>query len=97
MVHGHLGDAEIIDHIDRNGLNNRIGNLRVADKQINARNAKLREDNTSGVCGVTFDRSRGKWLAQMHVRGRNVHFGRFDDFADAVAARKKGEAAIPCR
>lgn len=97
MVHGEIDDSAIIDHIDQNGLNNRIDNLRIVDRQVNGWNSKLRKDNASGVKGVSFDSSRGKWLANMHVRGRCLFFGRFDDFEDAVAARTKGAAAVQCR
>lgn len=97
MAHGSLGDDELIDHRDRDGLNNKIGNLRLADRRLNAVNSKTRVDNTSGVRGVSFDRARDKWSARIVVKGRYVHLGRFDEFEAAIAARAAGEAKFACR
>lgn len=41
-----------IDHIDRDTTNNRPDNLRSASRAENARNAKRRSDNTSGIKGL---------------------------------------------
>ena len=50
------GDIEglDIDHIDRNGLNNRIENLRAVPHAVNMRNTSLQENNRSGVTGVNY-------------------------------------------
>ena len=43
-----------IDHIDRNGLNNRIENLRAVPHAVNMRNTSLQKNNSSGVTGVNY-------------------------------------------
>lgn len=48
---------QLIDHRDGNGLNNRITNLRIADKAINGRNMR-KKINCSIVCGVSFRDAR---------------------------------------
>lgn len=42
-----------VDHKDGNALNNKIDNLRVVTRKVNARNQGLRADNNTGVIGVT--------------------------------------------
>lgn len=83
-VHGSIPEGMRIDHANRDRTDNRLANLRLATHADNLRNCKLRPDNTSGVKGVSFDRSRGKWTAAV---GR-VKLGRFDTLADATAARQ---------
>jgi len=41
-----------VDHINRNGLDNRKSNLRVVSVSINNRNQSIRCDNTSGYKGI---------------------------------------------
>lgn len=88
--YGEWPDAEI-DHIDHVRSSNPIHNLRVAGRVGNMRNASLRQDNTSGVTGVTWQADRRKWAAQIGVHGRIIPLGRFDKFDDAVTARKAAE------
>jgi len=79
-----------IDHIDGNGLNNRIENLRDVPQAENNKNAKKRKDNTSGHAGVY--RFRDKWQVRIKVSGRLIHLGLFTNLDEAVAARKAAEA-----
>lgn len=59
---GPIPEGMVVDHIDRNGLNNKIENLRVIPQSLNAKNLPKRVDNTSGVTGVTFwTWSKGKY------------------------------------
>ena len=80
-----------LDH--RNGVrdDNRIKNLRPATKSINNKNAKLRKDSTTGVCGVYFDKRRKKYRAQIMIDGKHISLGCYTLFEDAVAARKAAE------
>jgi hypothetical protein len=63
--------TEIIDHEDRNKLNNAVNNLRIVTQQENCynRNAK----------GYTWIKEKGKWLAQITINGKKKHLGYFDD------------------
>jgi hypothetical protein len=76
-----------IDHIDGDGLNNRWDNLRDVPNQKNLRNAQQRSDNTSGVTGVSWHKTRKKWRADIKVDGRCVYLGLFDTLEEAAAAR----------
>lgn len=47
--------------------------------------------NTSGVTGVTWDKSRDKWMATIGLKGKRIFLGRFDKKEDAIKAREKAE------
>jgi hypothetical protein len=81
-----------IDHINRNRSDNRIENLREAPRHIdNVRNQSIRESNTSGVIGVHWQKNISKWFAYIGIRYRRISLGYFDNFDDAVNARKSAE------
>lgn len=90
MVHGEDPQTEI-DHIDGDPGNNRIENLRLADRATQSRNLKMNRTNTSGVMGVGFDKSRGLWRAHIWDKNKQVYLGRFKTREEAIAAR---EAAL---
>lgn len=75
-----------VDHINRNKLDNRWVNLRLASQSQNMANVVVRPNNTSGFPGVTWDKDRQKWRAQIRVAGKKTNLGRFADFDDAKAA-----------
>ena len=70
----------LVDHVDRNGLNNKWANLRYADKRKNSVNVGVRTDNVSGFKGVSC-RSDGKrnkkWRAVVIENGRQRIVGSF--------------------
>lgn len=77
-----------VDHIDRNGLNNRTNNLRVVTRSQNQQNRKFPR-NFAGHRGVTWN---GKaWEARITVRWRVIRLGRFARKRDAIAARTAAE------
>lgn len=89
-----VGDFEVnkqVDHINGNTLDNRKQNLRVVTSRQNGLNSSIRSDNTSGVTGVCWDKRRQKWLVRVHENGKEIILGYFDDFDNAVTARKDGE------
>ncbi len=89
IVHGYWPDQ--VDHINGVRDDNRAVNLRPSDSTQNGRNMRRRDDNTSGVTGVSWDKRVRKWLARIAVNQRDTPLGYFKDKADAVAARKAAE------
>jgi hypothetical protein len=79
-----------VDHIDHDKGNNRIRNLRATTRTGNKQNQPLTKGNTSGVMGVGWHHNG--WRAFITVAGKHHHLGYFDDFNDAVCARKAAEA-----
>jgi hypothetical protein len=59
----------IVDHIDGNGLNNQRENLRLATAAQNAANMAGR-GGTSKHKGVSWVKSRERWLARLTVQGK---------------------------
>lgn len=80
-----LCEGQSIDHRDGDGLNNCRANLRPATESQNQANRRKAAGTSSTFKGVTFDRNRGKWLAQIVLDGRRVHLGRTDDELLAAA------------
>lgn len=81
--------AEVVDHIDGNGLNNAWSNLRSCRQQQNNGNHKrLNKHNTSGFRGVTWKRDKRKWKAFINRDDRQYHLGYFDTAEAAYEAYK---------
>ena len=83
----------VVDHINRNKLDNRRGNLRVVSKSENAFNSRRRTDNKSGHRGVSWDKTRNKWKAQICIKGKVIPIGRYDSIEEAITARKGAESS----
>lgn len=82
-----------VDHIDGDKSNNRLSNLRECSNAVNSRNCRLYSNNTSGRCGVTWNRQIGKWKAQGKANGVQHNLGHFSSKSEAVAARAAFEEA----
>ena len=96
IVHGSIPEGLEIDHINRVGTDNRISNLRAVTRSENARNKRKLIKKTSGsfgVAGVNFENYREKYKAIITVDGKQKTLGRYDDFFNAVCARKSAENA----
>lgn len=79
----------LIDHIDHNGENNKIENLRETCHQGNARNSTLYSTNKSGHVGVSYEIRRSRWKAEICVNYKNIFLGYFVSKEDALNAREK--------
>lgn len=95
-----LGKGDpLVDHIDGDGLNNLLSNLRVTDNAGNAHNRhgkRRRRDGsppTSLHPGACWDKRAAKWCARIMLDSRGMHLGYFDDEADAADAYAEAKAA----
>lgn len=74
------------DHEDRNRLNNKINNLRPANRSQNAANQDVRCTNLLGVKGV--QARNGKFRAYITVNYKTIHLGTFSTLGEAINARQ---------
>lgn len=72
----------IVDHRDRDGLNNQRSNLRIATSSQNLGNSAGKYTRRSRFKGVGWEMARCKWRASI----RNEHIGRFDTEEGAARA-----------
>lgn len=92
LVHGEIDDSLVIDHINGDGLDNRLCNLRLVTQADNARNKALSSRSRSGVVGVYWNSAEKKWHARVQVSGVRKSIGQYDRIEDAKAARKLHQA-----
>jgi hypothetical protein len=85
---------KVVDHIDRNRLNNRKSNLRVTTQQVNVINRGLRSDNKFNHVGVHFDKKRNKYYAKIQANGKQIFLGYTDTLEESVENRLKAEKEI---
>jgi hypothetical protein len=79
-------NLKTVDHIDRNPLNNTLENLRWASRSNQNVNRSKRKNTSSKYVGVSWDKARAKWLAQINIEGKSKNLGCFDDEEDAARA-----------
>lgn len=79
-------DDMTIDRID-SSKGYEPGNCRYVDYSVQSANRRMTVKNKSGYVGVSWD--RGKWIAKVQWRRKQIHLGRFADIMDAVKARNE--------
>lgn len=91
ITYGSIDPYLEIDHIDGNGLNNAISNMRLVTGRENSINRRKRSNNISGVTGVSWNRRNKNWRVRISDGQREVSIGSFSSKADAIKARKDAE------
>ena len=62
-----------VDHLDRNALNNSLGNLRIVTHKINCNNRKLQRNNTSTFNGLSLEKEWPFWRLTWREQRRSKH------------------------
>ncbi len=76
-------DGNIIDHINKNKLDNRRDNLRFTTYGFNNRNKLKRSDCSSKYVGVYWRKDKEQWEAYITIKGKRIQIGYYDDEEDA--------------
>jgi len=88
MFYGEVPETMEVDHINGDGTDNRLENLRLVNATENKRNMKRLGNNTSGHTGVYWDKYKARWYAKAWVNNKGVHIGYADTYEEAVAMRE---------
>jgi hypothetical protein len=99
MLHRFINNTPkglITDHIDGNTLNTRKENLRACTYKDNGKNKIMPVTNKSGVKGVYWNKHAPtpKWQAFIKENDKFHSLGYYENFDDAVEARKQAEIRI---
>ncbi len=86
----------LIDHINGIKNDNRIDNLREATPSQNGQNKRKATSGNiaSGLLGVSWDKSRNKWVARIKLNYKLKHIGFFNDKYEAHAAYLKEKRVL---
>ena len=68
--------------------------IRTDNTCLNSLTQKKSKNNTSGVKGVSWDSSRGKWRAQITFKRKNYGLGSYSTKEEAIRARKEAEEKL---
>ena len=83
-----------IDHVDGDGLNNRIANLREATHSENQQNKSVFKNNSSGFPGVSWHKRSKKWQAFIGYGKSRKFLGHYKDKELAYAAYVDAKARL---
>jgi hypothetical protein len=84
---GPIPEGFTVDHIDGDGLNNLIENLRLATCQEQNMNRRKQSRKASGYIGVRWMEKDKIWAAQIRVSKKGIHLGSFRSAEEAAKAR----------
>lgn len=87
-LHRYLLDFPVsdVDHENRNTLDNRRANLRIATKSQNQFNKNLNKNNSSGFKGVSFNKAAQKYKAYIKHNRKLLYLGLFSTAEEAAGA-----------
>jgi len=80
------------DHENRNRLDYRKNNLKICTQEENNKNKGIYNTNKSGYTGVKRANTISeRYSAEIKIKGKTIHLGRFHTYEEAVKARQNAE------
>lgn len=91
MHNGEIPKNYEIDHIDRNGLNNKLENLRLVTRRENILNSNivLSVSPFNKFGGVGYRKDRKRWYARIQIDKKPIFIGSFKWRGEAIVALQK--------
>jgi hypothetical protein len=93
MLTGSWPDGQL-DHINGDGTDNRLCNLRPCSQAENTQNLGPNKRNSTGFVGVTFSKRDGRWRAQIRANYKQFNLGSFNSPEDAALAYRVAKAKL---
>jgi hypothetical protein len=87
---GHISDGThriVVDHINNDKLDNRVENLQLISNRENC--SKDKKNGTSKYTGVSWCKSKNKWVSRIYINKKIKHIGYFINEYDAYLSYLK--------
>jgi hypothetical protein len=84
--YGDIPEGYEIDHIDGDGLNNSLDNLRLANRSQNLQNRIFNGKYSRGVYS-----NKNGYSVQIGINGKKLYVGYYKTLEEAIEARKEAE------
>lgn len=89
LITGDIPQDKVVDHIDRNKLNNRCSNLRIVTKSQNGQNVGCRKTNKLGIKNIHYQTKSKKYRVSFDINKTKYYVGEFNSLEQAIIERNK--------
>lgn len=86
LNHKPCGLKSVVNHKNNNKQDNRVENLEIVSQRENGNKKHLK--STSKYIGVHWSSNKKKWVSSIHIKGKTIHLGYFDNEYNAHISYK---------